>query len=115
MIPIRTSNVLPAANPPPSPTDQCSHCYHQDTTGICQSFDISKFTQEDLPTSLDQPICALLPPDPIISRNNFVMHNTDIMAGVLAPVEQLPTEIFGTGPLLSLFPMLVHSHANFYT
>jgi len=98
---IKTSS-LPLVNLPPSPTEQCSQCYHQDTSGICQSFNICKLSEEEAPNQhqLNRPLLVPIPSDSVISRSNSAadlskLPTTAKMIDRRASVERLPAEIFG--------------------
>lgn len=112
MTTIRSSGIRPVIKKAPSSFAEASHscqqCYHQDLSGICQSFDISdinKASRLNIPTQtqLDQPLWVPIPSDSVISRSSSTVNLAGMMDNVRqsemkpdrrAPVERLPPEIF---------------------
>lgn len=129
MTTIRSSGVRPILKRAPTSfskeCQKCQQCYHQDLSGICQSFeikDIDHISRLNIPTQtqLDQPLWVPIPSDAVISRSSSAVN----LAGMAnqtfeeekvkdkrAPIERLPAELFD-----QIIPYLaINAPTNGYT
>ncbi|KAI5809043.1 hypothetical protein DFH27DRAFT_249228 [Peziza echinospora] len=105
-----------------SPTERCCQRYHQDLSGICQTFEISELTEGEIsPTQtqsqLDQPLWVPIPSDSVISRTSSAIDLSSLMEGAMdvedrrAPIERLPAEMFDQ----IMQYLAISTHTNSYT